>query len=55
MESVKEFVDLLRTDFYDKLSKKTGWGKNEILFLFEICVMDSLVNLIDREKRRRGK
>ena len=45
---IREFVDLLRTDFYEKLQSKTGWGKNEIISLFEKSVSLSLADLIDR-------
>ena len=45
---IREFVDLLRTDFYEKLQLKTGWGKNEIISLFEKSVSLSLADLIDR-------
>jgi len=47
---IKEFVDLLRSSFYEKLAGKTGWGKNEIVSLFEKCVSDSLADLIDRKE-----
>lgn len=49
--TTKEFIDYLRSDFYKKLSRKTGWGKNEIISVFEKCVSDTLAELLDRKDK----
>jgi hypothetical protein len=43
----KRFLELLRAKFEEGLARKTGWGKNEVLHLFEQCVGDAAVAVLD--------
>ena len=47
---LRKFVDYLRTEYYKLIATKTGWGKNEIIWAFDKCVGDALINAIDDEK-----
>jgi hypothetical protein len=43
----QRFVQILREKFEQGLQAKTGWGKNEVLSLFERCLTDAMSQLYD--------
>lgn len=45
---IKEFIDYFRTDLYNKLNAKTGWGRNEIISLVEKSISDTLALQLDQ-------
>ena len=45
--TTKELLQRIEKLFTDKLSRKTGWGKNEILVVFKDSVKEALMEMID--------
>lgn len=43
----QRFLELLREEFYKELSRKTGWGRNEIAIIFDQAVSNSAVKILD--------
>lgn len=53
--SLSTFIDELRIAYRERLTAKTGWGKNELEQLFEASVVDALVgkrhlNIVEESK-----
>ena len=46
----KKIVQLLRERFKDKLSIKTGWGKNEVLREFDMACLELYADMLDSAK-----
>lgn len=42
----KKFTDLVRQKFHDALQEKNGWGKNEIINLYDRCVAEAAMELL---------
>jgi hypothetical protein len=47
----QRFVQILREKFEQGLQAKTGWGRNEVLSLFESCLTNAALQLYDEEAR----
>jgi hypothetical protein len=45
--TTKELLQLVEKIFTEKLSRKTGWGKNEILVAYKDSVKEALMEMID--------
>jgi hypothetical protein len=45
----KELIDLLRTEFFERLETKTGWGKEQIKKEFEQSVNSVVLYLLDKK------
>lgn len=43
----KKLLDLIRSKFEARLQAKTGWGRNEILALYNDCVGEALAEILD--------
>lgn len=41
--TAKELVDGVRREFFGRLNRKTGWGRNELKLEFEGAVLDALI------------
>lgn len=41
------FIKLLRDNFSARISAKTGWGKNELMMVFERAVIDTMTQTMD--------
>lgn len=42
----KQFIDLVRAKFEAALQEKTGWGRNEIINLYDRCVSEAAMELM---------
>ena len=42
-----DFIHLLRDNFSIRISAKTGWGKNELMMMFERAVIDTMTQTMD--------
>ena len=45
--TTKELLQRIEKIFTEKLSHKTGWGKNEILVAYKDSVKEALMEMID--------
>lgn len=45
--TTKELLQLIEKIFTEKLSRKTGWGKNEILIAYKDSVKEALMETIE--------
>lgn len=43
----KELLKRIREIFEEKISKKTGWGKNELMIEYDKAVNEALVELLE--------
>jgi hypothetical protein len=43
----KRLVELIREEFEKRISRKTGWGKNEIMHEFEQAVSAAVLRYMD--------
>lgn len=46
-----QFVNLLKSNFYMRLQKKTGWGRNQIWFEFNLAISETALGLARNEKK----
>jgi hypothetical protein len=44
----KQLLKRIREIFEGKVSKKTGWGKNELMIEYDKAVNEALIELIDQ-------
>ena len=44
----KKLLERIEELFTQKLSTKTGWGKNEILQTYKDCVREALMEALDK-------
>jgi hypothetical protein len=51
---VENFLKALREEFYAAISRKTGWGKEELKLEFERAASNALVR-IHLERKRNGE
>lgn len=42
-----KYIIHLRTHFASRISRKTGWGKNELAMEFEQAITEALIDTID--------
>ena len=47
MRNTKEIINGLDAIFGDRLSRKTGWGRNEVMEEFRLAVIDALAEEVD--------
>jgi hypothetical protein len=43
----KKLIDLIKQKFKEGLQTKTGWGRNDVWALFETCVSEAAVEVLD--------
>lgn len=48
---IKDIMDDLRTTFFDKLNRKTGWGKEEVKMEFEKAISDTFISAWDKREK----
>lgn len=46
---IKDILDDLRNHFFDRLKKKTGWGKEEVKIEFERAISDTMIAAWDKK------
>lgn len=44
----KELLKRIREIFEEKVSKKTGWGKNELMIEYDKAVNEALIETLDK-------
>lgn len=44
---IKETITAIDSAFQDRLQRKTGWGKNEVLEEFRLSVIDVLADKLN--------
>ena len=44
---IKELLERIEKIFSDKLSQKTGWGKNEVLIAYKDSVKETLMEVLE--------
>lgn len=45
----KKFIRLLKEKFYVGLQAKTGWGRNDVMALFEQCLAEAAIECLDEQ------
>lgn len=45
----EDYIKTIREEFVKELSKKTGWGKNEVLTAFDKAASVAGARLLDRK------
>ena len=50
--SNKRLIELIREKFYERLSHKTGWGRNELKLEFENALTESLAQCLDEQEEK---
>lgn len=48
------FIRFFRRDFESELSKKTGWGRNELMIVLEQCISSSMIKLLEIIQREEN-
>ena len=48
----KKLLGLIRSKFEDRLSCKTGWGRNDILAVYLQCVNEAVLEILDETERK---
>lgn len=43
----KKLLARIRTLFVERLATKTGWGRVELLALYDSCVSDAILEFLD--------
>lgn len=43
----KELLLKIETIFTNKLQRKTGWGRNEVLILFKEAMNEAILDMVD--------
>lgn len=43
----KKLLDRIKAKFEERLKVKTGWGRNEIMALYNECVTDALLDMME--------
>lgn len=43
----KKLIGLIRAKYEEALSTKTGWGRVELLTVYDRCVTEALAELLD--------
>ena len=49
MNKLERFINLLKEEFENIISKKTGWGKNEVLRTLETAISNAAVKMMEEE------
>jgi hypothetical protein len=50
--NIKDILDDLRIHFYNRLNRKTGWGKEELKLEFEKAISDTMIQAWDRKEAK---
>ena len=45
----KKLIELITDEFENLISKKTGWGKNEIMLVFHTAIVNASLRLLDEK------
>jgi hypothetical protein len=51
-ERVQRFLKLFREEFYAAVSRKTGWGSQELKLEFERCAANALTQVLDEPEHQ---
>jgi len=43
----RKFISILREEFFKRLAQKTGWGRNEIIKIFNEAITEASLRLLD--------
>lgn len=43
----KKLLDRIKSKFEERLQAKTGWGRNEIIALYNECVTEALLEMME--------
>ena len=43
----RKLIDLIRREFFKRLERKTGWGRNDLKLEFEAAIADALAAYLD--------
>ena len=43
----KKLLELIKAKFEAKLQAKTGWGRNDVMQIYEQAVTESLLEILD--------
>lgn len=47
----KDLFQRIEEIFTEKLQRKTGWGRNEVLMIFKDAVIEATLELIDEKEK----
>ena len=50
MIPTKDFIKSLRKEYKDRLGLKTGWGRNELIILFDQVINDLILDMLASTK-----
>jgi len=50
-KKASDLIDTLRTKFYERLNRKTGWGKEELKMEFERAISDTFIASWDTKEK----
>jgi len=53
--NTQEFITKVREEFETKISQKTGWGKNEIMQVFDHAFLRISLNMLLKEEPESDK
>ena len=51
----RNFIAILREEFFKRLKQKTGWGKNEVMEIFNEAITEAALRLLDKETENDSK
>jgi len=46
----KKLVERIKWLFFEKLKEKTGWGRNDIMEVYNSCVYQAVMELLDEKE-----
>jgi len=46
----KKFILILKAAFEKRISRKTGWGKNELMREFDAAVTEAVLEVLDKDE-----
>jgi len=49
---MKNLIKYIREEFYAEISKKTGWGKEELKIVFERAVANGTIRAAEEQELR---
>ena len=54
MANVSRILKRFETDFEDRISRKTGWGKGELMVEFRQAIIAALEEELERDRHPEG-
>lgn len=45
----KKLLDLIKAKFQARLQEKTGWGRNDVISVYEQCVAEACLEILDQQ------